>query len=84
MNRPRPHVCAVGQIPGVDEKPAEVIPRCPYPKPTQVPWVESPRRWDNRGQGNRQISPVCSLEGVPGPVCSHAGSGRRDQGDSTV
>jgi hypothetical protein len=38
--------------------------------------------WENPIQGNRQIGPVCSLEGVP--VFSQGKTGRSDKEEATV
>jgi len=39
-------------------------------------------RWDNPAQGNRQIGPVSSVEGVP--TLSKGRVGRSDKGEATV
>jgi len=37
-----------------------------YPEPAQVPLGEKPKMCEKKlGQGNRQIGPVSSVEGIP-------------------
>ena len=57
----------------------------PYPEPTQVPRVSSPRRvGENLSEGIRQISSVSLVEGMPAVLSKDGVAGRSDKGVPAV